>query len=315
MEARRTVAQLFNDFINFVRQHTGSEWQRATASRTISSTVQLLLVITLVLITARLTTNGTQASTLLPYFSLATLVSLLLYVLDQKKVVPFGGIVLVLFYLIFGTTLLSCIAIGPAPMVAFSLSVILAGLLYGFWCSLIPAALSTSALLGFKVGELQGIFHPDYPVLKATDSFEAIIVLIIWLHVLSIIGGVAHSLRARSQSQKREESSVLRTHDLTVYTSKREVTRGGAIILLRSKEYEILEYLVRHKGRPVTRVMISNDLWGEQVDSNSIDVHIKHLRDKLDRPFQTHLIKTVRRVGYIVKDLPITQLSSEHTRQ
>lgn len=305
MNIKREIERTSSDFINFVGRHTGSDWQKATASKATSSTAQLLFIITLVLIAALITTNGTQASILLPYFSTATLTSLLLYILDRKKVVPFGGIVLVLFYLIFGGVLLSCIAIGAAPIVAFSAAIVLAGILYGFWCSLIPAAFSASLLLGFKVGELQGIFHPDHSVLKVTNSFGAIVILIVLLHLLSIVGGISHTLLIRSRSRKREDSAVLRIYDLTIYTSKREVVRGDTLIPLRRKEYEILEYLVRHKGHPVTRAMILDELWGEQVDSNSIDVHVKHLRDKLDRPFQIHLIETIHKVGYIIKNVPI----------
>jgi DNA-binding response OmpR family regulator len=98
---------------------------------------------------------------------------------------------------------------------------------------------------------------------------------------------------------------TLKTHDLVINTQSREVKRGQAAIPLRRKEYDILEYLTRNKGRVVTRVMICDNVWDKGARPNSIDVHIKHLRDKVDRPFSTPLIETTHGIGYLVKDLPV----------
>lgn len=118
-------------------------------------------------------------------------------------------------------------------------------------------------------------------------------------------------LRARVQALLRRRQvesapALLRVDDLVVNLQQRKVERAGKPVELRRKEYDILEYLVRNRGKVVTQAMILNHIWGEWDNtmwSNSIRVHIKNLRDKVDRPFARPLIKTARGVGYIIEDV------------
>jgi len=99
--------------------------------------------------------------------------------------------------------------------------------------------------------------------------------------------------------------SLLEVGDLTINPSHRTVTRKGMPIHLRRKEYEILEYLVRNLGKPVTVDMILRDVWNKtdiEEQKPTVRVHIKYLRDKVDRPFATPLIKTAHGVGYTIED-------------
>ncbi|HUB93514.1 MAG TPA: response regulator transcription factor [Verrucomicrobiae bacterium] len=95
--------------------------------------------------------------------------------------------------------------------------------------------------------------------------------------------------------------------DLTLDIGKRHVQRAGQDIHLRRKEFDILEYLVRNSGQVVTRAMIIDHVWESDADrwNNTVDVHIKHLRDKIDRPFNTPLIKTAYGVGYVMNDISV----------
>lgn len=97
---------------------------------------------------------------------------------------------------------------------------------------------------------------------------------------------------------------VITYKDVTIDTVRREVHRSGVKIDLRRKEYDIFEYLITNKGRAVSREMIMNNVWesGKESWNNTIDVHVKHLRDKVDRPFATPLIKTAYGIGYMVDD-------------
>ncbi len=99
--------------------------------------------------------------------------------------------------------------------------------------------------------------------------------------------------------------SLLEVGDLIINPSRRTVTRGGVPIHLRRKEYEILEYLVRNLGKPVSPDMILRDVW-DRSDTDerkpTVRVHIKYLRDKVDRPFTKPLIKTAHGVGYTIED-------------
>jgi len=88
-----------------------------------------------------------------------------------------------------------------------------------------------------------------------------------------------------------------------VNMNNRQVIRDGKEIPLRRKEYDLLEYLVRHEGQVVTRGMILEHVWDSSAElfTNAVDVHIKHLRDKVDRPYATQLIKTVHGLGYKIE--------------
>ena len=93
----------------------------------------------------------------------------------------------------------------------------------------------------------------------------------------------------------------LRVGDLEVDTIRRSVTRGGKAIDLKPKEYALLEFLMKHADRPVTRSLIIEHVWDIHFDSvsNVVEVYINALRNKIDRG-QTPLIHTIRGVGYML---------------
>ena len=103
-----------------------------------------------------------------------------------------------------------------------------------------------------------------------------------------------------------EAPYLLKVDSLTLDrpAAMRHVERGGQRITLRRKEFDILEYLLRNRGRVVTRAMIMDSVWDASSDSwnNTVDVHIKCLRDKVDRPFQRQLISTAYGVGYTITE-------------
>ncbi len=117
----------------------------------------------------------------------------------------------------------------------------------------------------------------------------------------------SNELRARVEALLRRAARTVSNHqiqanDLILDIDRRSVTRAGVVIDLRRKEFDILHYLVSNQGRTITREMIFNHVWesGKEGWNNTIDVHIKHLRDKVDRPFGNKLIKTAYGVGYMV---------------
>ena len=91
--------------------------------------------------------------------------------------------------------------------------------------------------------------------------------------------------------------------DLTVNTATREVRRGDVRIELTAREFALLECLLRTPGRALTRVEISQSVWGHQFDAgtNFVDVAVQRLRRKLDDPFPRKLIQTVRGLGYAIQ--------------
>jgi DNA-binding response OmpR family regulator len=99
-----------------------------------------------------------------------------------------------------------------------------------------------------------------------------------------------------------------RVGDLELNVETREAARAGETITLTPREFELLAYLVRHKGQTVTRAMLAKDVWRElqratPID-NVIDVHVAHLRRKIDDAHSTKLIHTVRGVGFVLREEP-----------
>jgi two-component system copper resistance phosphate regulon response regulator CusR len=92
--------------------------------------------------------------------------------------------------------------------------------------------------------------------------------------------------------------------DLELDLRRHAVTRAGRPVELTPKEFALLEYLLRNQGQAISRAMITEKVWGYGFDtySNLIDVHINHLRKKIDRQFATKLLHTVKGVGYVLEE-------------
>jgi DNA-binding response OmpR family regulator len=119
--------------------------------------------------------------------------------------------------------------------------------------------------------------------------------------VAELIARVRNLLkRDASPDHKR---ATIRIHDLELDLMQREVTRGGRPIRLTTQEFVLLEFLCRNAGRVVTRSMILERVWGIRFEpeTNTLDVHISHLRAKLDRAGDEPLIETIRGKGYVLR--------------
>jgi len=99
----------------------------------------------------------------------------------------------------------------------------------------------------------------------------------------------------------------LQVGELTLDCIRRKVTRNNENIELAPKEFSILEYMMRNRGRPLSRTMIVEHVWDMDYDglTNIVDVYIRHLRSKIDDRFPTKMIHTVRGIGYML-DAPET---------
>lgn len=99
-------------------------------------------------------------------------------------------------------------------------------------------------------------------------------------------------------------SPLLRVGDLALDQGTRDVQRGEELIELTPKEFAVLEYLMRHAGRVMSRTLITEYAWGYHFDpgTNIVDVVINHLRKKIDAKFDKKLITTVRGVGYMIRE-------------
>lgn len=106
---------------------------------------------------------------------------------------------------------------------------------------------------------------------------------------------------ARRAGTEREVAR-LSEGDLVLDLLKREAARDGQSLSLQPREFELLEYLLRHAGQVVTRSMLLEQVWGIDFDpqTNVVDVHISRLRQKLDRGFPVPLLHTIRGRGYVL---------------
>lgn len=100
------------------------------------------------------------------------------------------------------------------------------------------------------------------------------------------------------------QSHILKVADLELNLYTHEVKRGNKKIELSSREFALLEYLMRNKGRVLSRSLIFDNVWGIgfETDTNLVDVYIMYLRKKIDNSFDKKLIHTVRGMGYVLKD-------------
>ncbi len=113
-------------------------------------------------------------------------------------------------------------------------------------------------------------------------------------------------VRALLRRGAPEIATASRVGDLEIDVPHRLVSRGGQRIDLTTKEYEILEYLFLNKGRVVSREMLARDVWKETARQtpldNVIDVHVNHLRRKIDDHYSRKILHTVRGLGFVLRE-------------
>ena len=110
--------------------------------------------------------------------------------------------------------------------------------------------------------------------------------------------------RLRAVLRRVAPEDLLRVGDLVVETATREVRRGGVRIALTAREFDLLEYLARNARRVLSRELLLDRVWREtlEADPNVVDVYIGYLRKKIDLPDLPRLIKTVRGVGFTLRE-------------
>lgn len=111
-------------------------------------------------------------------------------------------------------------------------------------------------------------------------------------------------VRALLRRNMKEKQTVLQAADLCMDLAAHKVTRDGREIQLTSKEFALLEYLMRNQGIVLTRSQIADHVWdyGFDYDSNVVDVYIRYLRNKLEKGFSSRLIHTIRGYGYVLRE-------------
>lgn len=108
---------------------------------------------------------------------------------------------------------------------------------------------------------------------------------------------------ARRAGQELKPVDAITIDNLTIDKQTKAVTRGGTPITLTAKEFRLLYYLAKNSGVILSREKILDNVWNINFDMNTnvVDVYINYLRKKIDKPFETHLIHTIKGLGYVMK--------------
>lgn len=107
-------------------------------------------------------------------------------------------------------------------------------------------------------------------------------------------------MRALIRRPQQSTHTILTIGDLSLDTTSFEVKRNGTTINLSSKEFALLEYLMRHPNRTLSKEQIMSHVWDYDANilPNTVEVYIRYLREKIDKPFESPLIHTIRGFGY-----------------
>jgi DNA-binding response OmpR family regulator len=111
-------------------------------------------------------------------------------------------------------------------------------------------------------------------------------------------------IRALIRRANKNNDVVLTVKDLTLDPASLKVKRAGKEIKLSTREFAVLEYLMRNKNKVLTKSQIVGNVWNYDADVllTTVEVHVKNLRDKVDKPFTDQLIHTIRGFGYEIRD-------------
>ena len=116
-----------------------------------------------------------------------------------------------------------------------------------------------------------------------------------------LLARIRTNLRRHPAEPEQKKAEILTISQLTLNPVNHTVTFAGEDVRLTNTEFELLRYLMQHKGEAVTREELLRDVWGYDYsgDTNVVDVYIRYLRTKLDQRFGIHTINTIRSVGYL----------------
>lgn len=119
-----------------------------------------------------------------------------------------------------------------------------------------------------------------------------------------LLARIRAAFRVTARPQEEEKGETLTAGALTLEPDSRQVTVNGQRVELTRKEFDLLEYLLRNKGKVVTRDALLDHVWGFDFvgETNAVDVYIRFLRSKIDEKFDLKLIRTVRGVGYVIEE-------------
>ncbi|MBO0951162.1 response regulator transcription factor [Fibrella forsythiae] len=175
--------------------------------------------------------------------------------------------------------------------------------------------LTLPGLSGFEVCRSVRAERPHLPIIMLTalgevdDKVEGLALgaddyIVKPFDFRELIARVATCFRRSSLGQESRKEEVWRVANLLVNTSTKEVKRGSVVIDLTAREFALLNYLIRNKGRVMAKMDIAEAVWGLNFDpgTNVVEVYVNYLRKKIDRDFEPKLIHNRPGMGYVLKE-------------
>lgn len=175
--------------------------------------------------------------------------------------------------------------------------------------------LTLPGISGFEVCRSVRAERPHLPIIMLTalseveDKIEGLSLgaddyMVKPFDLRELIARVATCFRRADLRQEQKTDDVWQVANLTVNVDKKEVKRGDVVIDLTAREFALLEYLIRNRGRVLAKIDIAETVWGLTFDpgTNVVEVYINYLRKKIDRDFEPKLIHTRSGMGYVLKE-------------
>jgi signal transduction histidine kinase len=226
-------------FIHFAKYHNPHIWQWQIAATYSLGTALILPVATVVLIAMLVFYDSAYAAHTLPFYAVASGLSIALYISNRWGAIKFVGHHLVFLYICLSVGIAWSVGIGAGSVVLASIAIALSGTVCGYKCALLIANFNSLLFLGVRTAELQGWIHPTYVMSDRPTNFQGAVLSILLFHVLAAISGALYRLEeARRQLSTSEVELAQRRSSLSA-TIKQQNQK------LRSAEAERLQQLYR----------------------------------------------------------------------
>jgi len=241
-------------------------------------------LLSIILLGARTITDNAFACVTWPYVTAAFVTSSGLYILGRKKPNTFGGILLILTYFGLGTAMMCRVGLGAGAALLFSLAVILASAVYGFWLALLATELITATALWFRASELQGGIHPVYVFAPVPHNFDTVVAVIFMIHALLIACSIVHHylVQASQRVQAAEAERIRQLYRLAEIGEISTALMHDMANKLSSLTFELDNIQSQAAGRTVARAKQKVNQLNQTLDTARQQMKGRRSREKFD---------------------------------
>lgn len=271
-------------FLRFSRSHTTNTWQLDLIRINTLGTAVTFGLLALILVGARILADNLFASITWPYVTAAFIASGALYLLGRKKSGGFGGVLLILIYSGLGTAMMCRVGLGAGAALLFSLAVILASAVYGFWLALVATELITATAIWFRAVELQGGIHPVYVFAPVPHNFDTVVAIIFMIHAMLIACSIVHHylVQASRRVQAAEAERIRQLYRLAEIGEISTALMHDMANKLSSLGFELDNMQPQATGRTVARAKKKVKQLNQALDTARQQMKGRRSRERFD---------------------------------